>query len=102
MTRSHMGGVMFRIRSAGTLVALALALAGGGCGQVSQSKTAYHDPNPLPPDTLTFETAEIGKYGGRFVLGQTSAPKTFNALMANESSSSDVTQRLFAALADYN
>ena len=93
---------MFRIRSAGTAWWLALALAASGCGQISQSKTAYHDPNPLPPDTLTVPTAEIGKHGGRFIIGQTSAPKTYNGIMANESSSSDVTLRLFAALPDYN
>jgi len=93
---------MFRIRSAGWLVALALAPLAAGCGQISQGKTAFHDSNPLPPDTLTERTAEIGTYGGRFIIGQTSSPKTFNALMANESSSNDVTQRLFAGMADYD
>ncbi len=81
---------------------LALAVAAGGCGQTGQTKTAYHDPNPLPPDTMTVAAAEIGTYGGRFVIGATSAPKTFNAIMANETSSTDVTQLLFMGLADYD
>ena len=93
---------MFRIRSAGTAGWLALAFLAAGCGQVSQGKTAYHDPNPLPPDTLTVPTAEVGTYGGRFIIGQTSAPKTYNAIMANESSSTDLTLRMFPALPDYN
>lgn len=93
---------MFRIRSAGTLGTLALAVLAAGCGQISQGKTAFHDPNPLPADTLTERAAEIGNYGGRFIIGQTSSPKTFNALMANESSSSDVTQRLFAGMTDFD
>ena len=93
---------MFRIRSAGWLAALALAPLVVGCGQITQGKTAFHDPNPLPPDTLTERAPEIGQYGGRFIISQTNSPKTFNALMANESSSGDVTQRLFAALSDFD
>jgi peptide/nickel transport system substrate-binding protein len=93
---------MFRIRSAGTLGFLALAALAAGCGQVSMGKTAFHDTNPLPQDTMTFRTDELGTYGGRFIIGQTSSPKTFNALMANESSSSDVTQRMFAGMTDYD
>src|SRR5436190_2561452 len=93
---------MFRIRSAGWLIALALAPLAAGCGQISQGQTAFHDSNPLPPDTLTERTTEIGTYGGRFIIGQTSSPKTFNALMANESSSGDVTQRMFAGMTDYD
>lgn len=88
------------VRATG-LVAALLVLAGCG-GQAGQAKTAYHDPHPLPADTLTVAAEEIGTHGGRFVIGATSAPKTFNALMANESSSTDVTQRLYAALADYD
>src|SRR5213075_2588010 len=82
--------------------ALALALACAGCGGKGIAGSTWHDTHPLPPDTLTVQTGEIGTYGGRFVLAQTAAPKTFNALMANETSSTDVTQRLFAALTDYD
>ena len=87
------------------LTALPCALAGAlaGCGgTASRAGAAYEDPHPLPQDTLTVEVPEIGTYGGRFVIGQTSPPKTFNAIMANETSSSDVTQRLFATLAEFD
>jgi peptide/nickel transport system substrate-binding protein len=36
------------------------------------------------------------------VIGQISNPRTFNALMSNEQSSSDITQRAFATLVDYD
>ena len=44
----------------------------------------------------------VGRYGGRFVLGETNNPKTFNAMMANETSSTDITDRLFGFLVDFN
>ena len=93
---------MFRIRSARIGAWLAVTILAAGCGQIGQGKTAFHDPNPLPPDTLTVPTAEVGTYGGRFVMAQTSSPKTFNGLMANESSSTDVTQQMFASMANFD
>ncbi len=86
----------------------ALLLAGlmgavSGCGGVSSNAaTSFKDTHPLPVDTLTYATPEVGTYGGRFVIGQTSSPKTFNAIMANETSSTDVTQMLFCTLWDYD
>ncbi len=83
--------------------AFAAALSLFGCGGTAgQAGLGYNDPHPLPPDTMTVLAREVGRYGGRFVIGQTSPPKTFNAIMANETSSTDVTQRIFAALADYD
>src|SRR5262245_16843135 len=76
------------------LVGLGVMLSGCG-GQRGEAAGNFKDPNPLPADTLTYAAPEIGNYGGRFVLGQTSSPKTFNAIMANETSSTDVTQLLF-------
>ncbi|HEY2955185.1 MAG TPA: ABC transporter substrate-binding protein [Candidatus Eisenbacteria bacterium] len=51
---------------------------------------------------MTLALPELGEYGGRFVIGQTSSPKTFNPIMSNESSSNDVNNRLYAALMDYD
>jgi len=83
------------------LCALGGALAGCG-GSPSRASIAWEDPHPLPQDTMTVPLPEIGVHGGRFVIGQTNPPKTFNAIMANETSSSDVTQRLFTTLAEFN
>lgn len=71
-----------------------------GCGGGTQREGAYVDRLPLPIDTMTTRMIEPGVYGGRFVLGSTAGPKTFNAIMSNETSTTDVTQRLFAALTD--
>ena len=79
-----------------------LAWASAGCGNRSIAGSGYKDPHPLPQDTLTFTTREIGTYGGRFVIGQTNPPKTFNDIMSNETSSTDIAQRLNAGLADFN
>src|SRR5207249_2542794 len=54
-------------------------------------------------DPLVFNLPETGTYGGRFVLAETAPPRTFNTVMANESSSFDVTDgRLFTTLVDFN
>jgi len=80
---------------------LLAALVAGGCSR-SASAPDGRARIPLPPDTLTVVAEEIGKIGGRFVMAVTSAPKTFNPLMTNESSSSDITERMFVGLADYD
>src|SRR5882762_4436125 len=83
--------------------ALAVGLLAAGCGGGGVAGSTWQDRNPLPTDTMTVQVAEIGRYGGRFVIGQTTGPKTFNAIMANETSTSDLTAgRLFVGLADYN
>lgn len=80
--------------------ALALCCALSGCGTSGHGQTAFHDRNPLPPDTMTVDVPAIGSYGGRFVIAETAAPKTFNAIMGNETSTTDVTQRMFIGLTD--
>lgn len=37
---------------------------------------------------------EIGKAGGRFVIPSLSDPKTFNPILAEETSSTDITERM--------
>jgi peptide/nickel transport system substrate-binding protein len=52
---------------------------------------------------MVVEAPTLGKYGGRFVIAQTGNPRTFNAMMANETSSTDIaTRNLFAFLVDYD
>lgn len=80
----------------------ALGVSMAGCGGQANPGVAHRDTVALPPDTMLSRMAEPGTHGGRFVLGQTTGPKSFNAIMANETSSTDVTQLLFVGLADYN
>src|SRR5262249_16735849 len=104
-TRLEGEGTMTAMRPWGSALLLLAGLGCtiGGCGGTSSNAAStYKDAHALPADTMTFQTAEIGTYGGRFILGQTSGPKSFNAIMANETSTTDVTQLLFTTLADFN
>ena len=60
------------------------------------------DAIPLPAQPLVRELPEVGTRGGRFVYGQTINPKTFNAMMANETSSTDITDLAFVGLAGFD
>lgn len=82
----------------GWLAVLALALS--GCGGGARKPAAYVDRLPLPQDTMRVATDEPGRYGGRFVAGATSSPKTFNPIVANETSSNEIVQQLFISLTD--
>ena len=82
------------------IVSLSWALLLTSCSGGSQREGAYVDRIPMLPDTMTTRMIEPGVYGGRFVIGATSGPKTFNAIMSNETSTTDVIQRLFTALCD--
>lgn len=90
-----------------THVAPACALSGvvllaAACGGSASESTAFVDTNPLPEEPLIVEAPTIGAYGGRFVIAGTAGPKTFNSIMANETSSSDVTGQMYIGLASYD
>jgi peptide/nickel transport system substrate-binding protein len=88
-----------RIRAA-LAAAAATVLLAGGCGRGGVRGQPYVDRLPLPPDTMHVAADEIGRHGGRFVAGATSSPKTFNPIMANETSSNEIIQHLFISLTD--
>src|SRR5436309_453830 len=100
----HGGGMMVRSRvNLCALFGLLLCIAIGGCGgKPGAAHAGRVDTHPLPADTMTLALPEVGVYGGRFVIGQTSSPKTFNGPMANETSSNDVNNRLWASLMDFD
>lgn len=60
------------------------------------------DGNPPPRTPEVRQLPEAGTRGGRFVYGETNSPKTFNAMMANETSSSDITDLAFVGLAGFD
>ena len=91
-----------RLRSFLIVVLAAGALAGTGCRRRATDAAEYRDAIPPPAEPLIKQVATVGHYGGRFVLGQTVNPKTFNDIMATETSSSDITNRMFGYLVDYN
>ncbi len=77
-------------------------MAAAGCRRTANESVAYRDEIPPPAEPLIKKLPEVGSYGGRFVLGETNNPRTFNAMMANETSSTDITDRLFGFLVDFN
>jgi peptide/nickel transport system substrate-binding protein len=81
------------------LIALTATL---GCRRMANDAVVYKDEIPRPAEPLIKQLPTVGTYGGRFVLGETNNPKTFNGMMATETSSTDITDRLFGFLADFN
>jgi peptide/nickel transport system substrate-binding protein len=74
-----------------------------GCRRRTAPVEEYKDPHPLPAEPMVVEAPTIGKYGGRFVFGETNSPRTFNGMMANEQSSNDITARnLFITPIDFD
>ncbi len=85
------------------IVVLALVTVCTGCRRRAAETAEYSDPHPLPEDPMVVEAPTIGKHGGRFVFAETGNPRTFNGMMANETSSTDITTRnLFTTLVDYD
>src|SRR5687767_12218256 len=96
----------WRLFCARLLVAVTICTvitAFSGCRRRAAEVTDYKDPHPLPADPLVVDAPTIGEYGGRFVFAETGNPRTFNGMMANETSSTDITTRnLFTFLVDYD
>ncbi len=80
------------------LLFLALAFL-PGCS--SKKQADFADENPLPEDVETVESAP-GRHGGVYLSATFSDPKTFNPVMAEESSSTAITALIFAGLTDFN
>ncbi len=74
----------------------------GSSGGTETQAALVREQQPLPAEPRVEQLDSVGTYGGRFVLGQTSGPKTFNAMMASETSSTDITGNLFIGLADFD
>jgi peptide/nickel transport system substrate-binding protein len=85
------------------LIVLMVAIGIAGCRRRAAEVAEYNDPHPLPEDPLVVDAPSLGKHGGRFVFGVTGNPRTFNALMANETSTTDITHHnLFTYLVHYD
>ena len=95
MTGRELGVQLLRTVTFG-LMLVALSSCGGG-GTTSDAP-AFVDSHPLPEEPMVVSAEAIGTYGGRFVIAQTSGPRTFNDMMANETSSTDITSRMFMGL----
>src|SRR5687768_9323278 len=90
------------VRRIASLTLVLCVMCGAGCRRRAAEVSEYKDTVPPPAEPLVKDAPEIGRYGGRFVLGETNGPRTFNGIMASETSSTDITDRLFTFLVDYN
>ena len=86
---------------AAALIAVAVTSV-ASCRRMANEAVTYKDTIPPPEEPLIRQLPAAGKYGGRFVQAETNNPRTFNAMMANETSSTDITDRLFGFLVDYD
>jgi peptide/nickel transport system substrate-binding protein len=89
-------------RALATALIVLLAASAAGCRRTANDAVAYRDEIPPPAEPLIRQLPSVGRYGGRFVQAETNNPRTFNAMMANETSSTDITDRLFGFLVDFN
>jgi peptide/nickel transport system substrate-binding protein len=90
----------FSIRT--TLVFTAAMFCLTGCGEKSANvfeKSAVSYPLPDPP---LVADCEPGNLGGRLVVSEIGDPKTFNYIMANESSSIDIDRLMFWGLLNFD
>jgi peptide/nickel transport system substrate-binding protein len=88
------------IQNAAIFAALLVCLS--GCGKKAEpapGKTAADYPLPDPP---VVAECEPGIPGGRFIASAIGDPKTFNYIMANESSSIDIGRFMFWGLLNFD
>ena len=98
-----MTAAFFSSRKALVLILiLAVVTVAAGCRRRAAEVSEYNDPHPLPEEPKTVTVKTVGRHGGRFVLGQTGNPRTFNAMMANEASSGDITNLTFSSLTGFD
>jgi peptide/nickel transport system substrate-binding protein len=89
------------MRRTAVLIALAVFAALHGPGVASGAGPADLQPRHTFEELLV-PMHEPGIFGGRFVIASANDARTFNPILASETNSSDVTDRLFTALAEFN
>jgi peptide/nickel transport system substrate-binding protein len=86
---------MSKLKMLALVGVMLLAIVLTGCGEEATGSNETAAEASAPGLTLVTQTEyEVGTPGGRFVVGQLSDPKTFNLLLTEETSSTDVTERL--------
>jgi peptide/nickel transport system substrate-binding protein len=81
----------------------AAAFCFSGCGNKSETVSSENSMTNYPlPDPPVVANCEPGISGGRLVVSAIGDPKTFNYIMANESSSVDIDRLLFWQLLNFD
>ena len=73
-----------------------IGLAVLGCER-AEDHPRFHMVTPIPIEADTVY-CEIGKYGGRIILGTLGDPKSFNPIVSSETSTRDVVARMFDSM----
>jgi peptide/nickel transport system substrate-binding protein len=89
----------FLAKSILAVIAIATLLSGCGKKELPPEKSTASYPLPEPP---LVADCEPGNLGGRFIVSEVGDPKTFNYLMANESSSIDIARFMFWGLLKFD
>ncbi|HUA38206.1 MAG TPA: ABC transporter substrate-binding protein [Candidatus Sulfopaludibacter sp.] len=88
------------VETAGAFGAIVLVFAGCGKNPAStHEKSAADYPLPDPPVVVT---CHAGTRGGKLIIDEIGDPKTFNYIMANESSSYDICRMMFWSLLNFD
>jgi len=96
--RIHMKNLFVQITGIAVVAAFVLT----GCGKKTETAPARPAANyPLPDPPVVVE-GEPGAPGGRFIVSEIGDPKTFNYIMANESSSIDIGRFMFWSLLNFD
>ena len=91
--------IRFSMFATGLFIALAMALLNIGC---SADQVDYVEDTDLKASQfegvaeIGYDSYEIGKSGGQFVISVLSDPKTLNNALSGETSTTDITRRLYA------
>ncbi|MDZ4744089.1 MAG: ABC transporter substrate-binding protein [Verrucomicrobiota bacterium] len=67
----------------------------------AKKQEIFVDRNPIPEDAVMVKS-QPGKFGGVYLSATFGDPKTFNPVMAEESSSTDIIGFVFKGLTEYN
>src|ERR1700722_3141618 len=74
-----------------------------GCGKKTENVPPENPAATYPlPDPPVVVDCEPGIRGGKFIITELGEPKTFNYLMANESSSLDIGRFMFWSLLNFD
>ena len=88
---------------AAVVVVLLASVALAGCRRRAAEVAEYNDPHPLPEDPLVVDAPGSAGTAAALCSRVTGNPRTFNAMMANETSSTDITDHhLFTFLVHYD
>jgi peptide/nickel transport system substrate-binding protein len=85
-----------------TGILLTAVLAWSGCGKKTEETPAGNSAANQPPAPPLVVDCEPGISGGKLVVGEVGDPKTFNYIMANETSSLDIGRFMFWGLLNFD